>query len=84
MDLVKDMKDPTQQAMIGRLSLVYVVSLFRSAGLLMSSSHTYMPKDSSTDFAGQSYFGGKNDELVLCAGKCTHSHPSSSASLTIP
>ncbi|KAL1720516.1 hypothetical protein EV715DRAFT_250205 [Schizophyllum commune] len=53
MDLVKDMKDPTQQAMIGRLSLV----------------HTYMPKDSSTDFAGQSYFGGKNDELVLCAGK---------------
>ncbi|KAL1743517.1 hypothetical protein HDZ31DRAFT_64939 [Schizophyllum fasciatum] len=53
MDLVKDRDDPTQQAVIGRLSLV----------------HTYMPKDSSTDFAGQSYFGGRNDELVLCAGK---------------
>lgn len=53
LDLVKDRDDPTQQASIGRLSLV----------------HTYLPKDSSTDFAGQSYFGGKNDELVLCAGK---------------
>ncbi|KAK7047424.1 hypothetical protein VNI00_006655 [Paramarasmius palmivorus] len=30
--------------------------------------HTYMPK-LSVDFAGPSYFGGKNDELVLCAGK---------------
>ncbi|KAE9392118.1 WD40 repeat-like protein [Gymnopus androsaceus JB14] len=30
--------------------------------------HTYMPK-SPVDFAGPSYFGGKNDELVLCAGK---------------
>ncbi|KAF9450606.1 WD40 repeat-like protein [Macrolepiota fuliginosa MF-IS2] len=30
--------------------------------------HTYMPK-STVDFAGPSYFGGKNHELVLCAGK---------------
>lgn len=30
--------------------------------------HTYMPK-APVDFAGPSYFGGKNDELVLCAGK---------------
>ncbi|KAF9444114.1 hypothetical protein P691DRAFT_787144 [Macrolepiota fuliginosa MF-IS2] len=30
--------------------------------------HTYMPK-SAVDFAGPSYFGGRNHELVLCAGK---------------
>ncbi|KAF8888546.1 hypothetical protein BD779DRAFT_1439978 [Infundibulicybe gibba] len=30
--------------------------------------HTYMPKV-PVDFAGPSYFGGKNNELVLCAGK---------------
>ena len=30
--------------------------------------HTYMPK-LKVDFAGPSYFGGKNNELVLCAGK---------------
>ncbi|TFK23803.1 hypothetical protein FA15DRAFT_705179, partial [Coprinopsis marcescibilis] len=30
--------------------------------------HTYMPKI-SVDFAGPSYFGGKNNELVLCPGK---------------
>jgi hypothetical protein len=27
-----------------------------------------MPKR-TVEFAGPSYFGGKNDELVLCAGK---------------
>ena len=27
-----------------------------------------MPK-TPVDFAGPSYFGGKNDQLVLCAGK---------------
>jgi hypothetical protein len=32
--------------------------------------HTYMPK-LTVDFAGPSYFGGKDDELVLCAGKGT-------------
>lgn len=30
--------------------------------------HTYMPKI-KVNFAGPSYFGGKNNELVLCAGK---------------
>ncbi|KAJ7640788.1 WD40 repeat-like protein [Mycena polygramma] len=35
--------------------------------------HTYMPKK-SVEFAGPSYFGGKNDELVLCAGKAGDIH----------
>ncbi|KAG6840734.1 hypothetical protein C0991_004752 [Blastosporella zonata] len=30
--------------------------------------HTYMPKV-LVDFAGPSYFGGKNNEMILCAGK---------------
>jgi WD40 repeat protein len=32
--------------------------------------HTYLPKV-HMDFAGPSYFGGKEDQLVLCAGKGT-------------
>lgn len=32
--------------------------------------HTYLPK-AQMDFAGSSYFGGKEDQLVLCAGKGT-------------
>ncbi|EIN08602.1 hypothetical protein PUNSTDRAFT_88042 [Punctularia strigosozonata HHB-11173 SS5] len=35
--------------------------------------HTYMPKV-PVDFAGPSYFGGKNDELVLCAAKAGDIH----------
>ncbi|KAF7360499.1 Catabolite degradation [Mycena venus] len=35
--------------------------------------HTYMPKR-AVEFAGPSYFGGKNDELVLCAGKAGDIH----------
>ncbi|KAJ7204755.1 quinon protein alcohol dehydrogenase-like superfamily [Mycena pura] len=35
--------------------------------------HTYMPKH-VVEFAGPSYFGGKNDELVLCAGKAGDIH----------
>ncbi|KAF8155867.1 hypothetical protein B0H34DRAFT_512681 [Crassisporium funariophilum] len=35
--------------------------------------HTYMPKV-LVDFAGPSYFGGKNNELVLCAGKAGDIH----------
>ncbi|PFH48709.1 hypothetical protein AMATHDRAFT_196130 [Amanita thiersii Skay4041] len=35
--------------------------------------HTYLPK-SPVDFAGPSYFGGKNNELVLCAGKAGDIH----------
>ena len=30
--------------------------------------HTCLPK-ATVDFAGPSYFGGKDDQLVLCAGK---------------
>ncbi|KAK7044558.1 catabolite degradation [Favolaschia claudopus] len=39
----------------------------------LSLRHTYMPKR-SVEFAGPSYFGGKNDELVLCAGKAGDIH----------
>ncbi|RXW12920.1 hypothetical protein EST38_g12934 [Candolleomyces aberdarensis] len=35
--------------------------------------HTYMPK-MPVDFAGPSYFGGQNNELVLCAGKAGDIH----------
>jgi len=34
----------------------------------LSLRHTYMPK-APVDFAGPSYFGGKNDQLIVCAGK---------------
>jgi len=34
----------------------------------LSLRHTYLPKV-AVDFAGPSYFGGRNNELVLCAGK---------------
>ncbi|TCD66908.1 hypothetical protein EIP91_000747 [Steccherinum ochraceum] len=37
-------------------------------GSRLSLRHTYMPKV-TVDFAGPSYFGGKNDQLILCAGK---------------
>ncbi|RPD69485.1 WD40 repeat-like protein [Lentinus tigrinus ALCF2SS1-7] len=39
----------------------------------LSLRHTYMPKV-PVDFAGPSYFGGKNDQLVLCAGKAGDIH----------
>ncbi|CAL1699128.1 unnamed protein product [Somion occarium] len=39
----------------------------------LSLRHTYMPKV-QVDFAGPSYFGGKNDELILCAGKAGDIH----------
>ncbi|KAG6908170.1 hypothetical protein DXG01_005870 [Tephrocybe rancida] len=35
--------------------------------------HTYMPKV-LVDFAGPSYFGGRNNEMVLCAGKAGDIH----------
>lgn len=34
----------------------------------LSLRHTFMPKV-PVDFAGPSYFGGKEDQLVLCASK---------------
>ncbi|KAF9482296.1 WD40 repeat-like protein [Pholiota conissans] len=39
----------------------------------LSLRHTYMPKILA-DFAGPSYFGGQNNELVLCAGKAGDIH----------
>ncbi|VDB91362.1 unnamed protein product [Peniophora sp. CBMAI 1063] len=39
----------------------------------LSLRHTYMPKF-QVDFAGPSYFGGKDDQLVLCAGKAGDIH----------
>ncbi|THH11409.1 hypothetical protein EW145_g660 [Phellinidium pouzarii] len=39
----------------------------------LSLVHTYMPR-SSVEFAGPSYFGGKDDQLVLCAGKAGDIH----------
>ena len=35
----------------------------------LSLRHTYIPKTAG-DFAGPGSFGGRDDELVLCAGKC--------------
>lgn len=34
----------------------------------LSLRHTYMPKV-IVDFAGPLYFGGKDDQLIVCAGK---------------
>ncbi|KAF8591362.1 WD40 repeat-like protein [Ramaria rubella] len=39
----------------------------------LSLRHTYMP-NADVDFAGTSYFGGKDDQLILCAGKNGHIH----------
>lgn len=39
----------------------------------LSLKHTYLPKV-PVDFAGPSYFGGRDDELVLCAGKAGDIH----------
>ncbi|KAM5543424.1 hypothetical protein V8D89_002675, partial [Ganoderma adspersum] len=44
-----------------------------SLEMRLSLRHTYMPK-APVDFAGPSYFGGKNDQLVLCAGKAGDVH----------
>lgn len=42
-------------------------------GVRLSLRHTYMPK-AAVDFDGPSYFGGRDDELIVCAGK---GHPAS-------
>jgi len=39
----------------------------------LSLRHTYMPK-AIVDFAGPSYFGGKEDQLIVCAGKAGDIH----------
>ena len=41
----------------------------------LSLRHTYMPK-TPVEFAGPSYFGGKDDQLIVCAGKGRPSLPS--------
>jgi len=39
----------------------------------LSLRHTYMPK-TPVEFAGPSYFGGKDDQLIVCAGKAGDIH----------
>jgi len=41
--------------------------------MTLSLRHTYIPK-TVVDFAGTSSFGGRDDELVLCAGKAGDIH----------
>ncbi|KAI9441245.1 WD40 repeat-like protein [Lactarius indigo] len=41
--------------------------------MTLSLRHTYIPK-TAVDFAGPSSFGGRDDELVLCAGKSGDIH----------
>jgi len=41
--------------------------------MTLSLRHTYIPK-TTVDFAGPSSFGGRDDELVLCAGKAGDIH----------
>ncbi|KAH9963011.1 WD40-repeat-containing domain protein [Russula dissimulans] len=41
--------------------------------ITLSLRHTYIPK-TPVDFAGSSSFGGRDDELVLCAGKAGDIH----------
>ncbi|KAG0698073.1 hypothetical protein DFH29DRAFT_121383 [Suillus ampliporus] len=59
MELVRDAKDRQHN------------SYTQVARLLLR--HTYLPK-AHLDFAGPSYFGGKDDQLVLCAGKAGDIH----------
>jgi hypothetical protein len=76
MELVRDRENSA--IMTARLTLRSNV-ISSSAGNLSNFElqphrHTYMPKV-LVNFAGPSYFGGKNDELVLCAGKGIRRHP---------
>lgn len=51
---------------------LWKLDLVKDIGRL-SLRHTYMPKV-PVDFAGPSYFGGKDDQLILCAGKAGDIH----------
>jgi len=52
-----------------RLTLRYALYSFcETNSSLIKCRHTYVPKN-AVDFTGPSYFGGRNHELVLCAGK---------------
>ncbi|KAG1850768.1 hypothetical protein C8R48DRAFT_778113 [Suillus tomentosus] len=59
MELVRDAKGREQH------------SFAQVARLLLR--HTYLPK-AQVDIAGSSYFGDKEDQLVLCAGKAGDIH----------
>ncbi|KAH7099699.1 WD40 repeat-like protein [Auriculariales sp. MPI-PUGE-AT-0066] len=48
------------------------ISLFKNHTRL-GLVHTYLPTQ-DMDFAGPSYFAGKNDQMVLCASKCGDIH----------
>lgn len=48
--------------------VIILLDIVCDSMLMLLCSHTYMPKV-LVDFAGPSYFGGPNNELVLCAGK---------------
>ncbi|KAA1472517.1 WD40 repeat-like protein [Dentipellis sp. KUC8613] len=52
---------------------LWKLEMVRSTTARLSLRHTYMPKF-PVDFAGPSYFGGRDDELVLCAGKAGDIH----------
>lgn len=51
-----------------RLTLRCALIFFPTWPSLINCRHTYVPEN-TVDFAGPSYFGGHNHELVLCAGK---------------
>ncbi|KZV65320.1 WD40 repeat-like protein [Peniophora sp. CONT] len=66
LEIIRQRMDVTEaQADAAELPPVYTSRL--------SLRHTYMPKF-QVDFAGPSYFGGKDDQLVLCAGKAGDIH----------
>ncbi|KZV65333.1 WD40 repeat-like protein [Peniophora sp. CONT] len=66
LEIIRQRMDVTEaQADAAELPPVYTSRL--------SLLHTYMPKF-QVDFAGPSYFGGKDDQLVLCAGKAGDIH----------
>ncbi|KAH7913231.1 hypothetical protein BJ138DRAFT_1223683 [Hygrophoropsis aurantiaca] len=49
------------------------LELLKDRDARLSLRHTYMPRG-PIDFAGPSYFGGKDDQLVLCGGKTGDIH----------
>ncbi|KAH9478462.1 putative WD repeat-containing protein [Psilocybe cubensis] len=67
LELVKDRE--TNKITTSRLSLRNGTS----SSLTWPRRHTYMPKG-PVDFAGSSYFGGQNNELVMCAAKAGDIH----------
>ncbi|KAH7927942.1 WD40 repeat-like protein [Leucogyrophana mollusca] len=52
---------------------LWKLELLKDRDARLSLRHTYMPRG-PVDFAGPSYFGGKDDQLVLCGGKAGDIH----------